>query len=355
MRIAVLSHRFKRQVLSRVHLARIMLVILLLVVSFSSWYFLFRPISRVHLPSHSGRINFLVLGIAGGSHDGADLTDTIIFASLSPSQKRLDLVSLPRDLWVPTLKSKINAAYSFGVSKKGIPSGLLLASSSVSEIIGQPIDFTILVDFSTFTKAIDLVGGIDVQVEHSFTDKFYPIAGKENDNCGLPDVQAAAKAASITDDASAANAFPCRYEQLKFAAGQVHLDGPTALKFARSRHSEDLEEGTDFARSARQAKVIAAFKQRLFSKYVISHPQIYQDLYKLAASSVVSDIPNDYYPALGKLAAQSQGVKIASSSISQPGQVYNPPISEKYNSQWVLLPLDNNPQVIFDFVSSRLN
>ena len=63
------------------------------------------------LKSTAGRTNVLVLGIAGGGHAGADLTDTMIILSIAPEQKKVALLSLPRDIWSDTLKDKINSAY----------------------------------------------------------------------------------------------------------------------------------------------------------------------------------------------------------------------------------------------------
>src|SRR5690242_8677058 len=60
------------------------------------------------------RINLLILGVGGGTHEGPDLTDTIIFTSLDPKTKHITLVSLPRDLWIPDLSAKVNSAYTYG-------------------------------------------------------------------------------------------------------------------------------------------------------------------------------------------------------------------------------------------------
>lgn len=46
------------------------------------------------------KVNILITGIGGGDHDGANLTDTILFASLHPEGKTLSLLSIPRDLYV---------------------------------------------------------------------------------------------------------------------------------------------------------------------------------------------------------------------------------------------------------------
>jgi hypothetical protein len=68
-----------------------------------------------------GRINILLLGAGGGDHDGADLTDSIVIASVDPVAKDIALLSIPRDLWVkvPNYWSmKINAAYASAKNEK---------------------------------------------------------------------------------------------------------------------------------------------------------------------------------------------------------------------------------------------
>src|ERR1035437_10133567 len=57
----------------------------------------------IQLKQSDSRINILLLGIGGGNHDGPNLTDTIIFASLDPNNNKVTIVSIPRDLWMPDL------------------------------------------------------------------------------------------------------------------------------------------------------------------------------------------------------------------------------------------------------------
>ncbi|MCL5970594.1 MAG: LCP family protein, partial [Patescibacteria group bacterium] len=97
----------------------------------------------ISLKKADHNINVLLLGIGGGTHEGPDLTDTIIFASLNQAQNKITLVSIPRDFWVLDLNSKINTAYYYGETKsKG--GGITLAKAVVSKILGQPISSTAL-------------------------------------------------------------------------------------------------------------------------------------------------------------------------------------------------------------------
>ncbi|NMB56740.1 hypothetical protein GYA19_02265 [Candidatus Beckwithbacteria bacterium] len=205
------------------------------------------------LPSYEGKTNILFLGMGGGNHEGADLTDTMIFISLDLKNNQVYLLSLPRDIWSASMQAKINTAYHYGEENE-TGGGYKLAEDAVYEIVGMPIHYVVSLDFSGFENIINLLGGVDVEIERSFEDKLYPIAGKENDLCA--------------GDPSLA----CRYETINFTQGLQHMDGTTALKFVRSRHSEG-EEGTDFARSQRQQKVMEAIKDKLISTEIIFNPK----------------------------------------------------------------------------------
>jgi anionic cell wall polymer biosynthesis LytR-Cps2A-Psr (LCP) family protein len=61
--------------------------------------------------------------------------------------------------------------------------GIALAKAAVGKITGQRIDYAVRIDFSGFVKAVDVVGGLDINVENSFDDYQYPVSGKEDDPC----------------------------------------------------------------------------------------------------------------------------------------------------------------------------
>jgi anionic cell wall polymer biosynthesis LytR-Cps2A-Psr (LCP) family protein len=180
------------------------------------------------------------------------------------------------------------------------------------------------------------LGGIDITIDRSFDDFKYPIAGKENDLCdGDPE-------------------YMCRYEHLRFDAGPQHMDGFTALKFVRSRYSTDPVEGTDFARGKRQEKVISAIKAKFISIENLKNSKIYQELYNLVSNSVITDIGPDYYSGFLRLGLKMRKLPFKSFSLSEPDQLENPPVSPKYDNQWVLIPKGGNPQAVFEYISSLL-
>lgn len=197
----------------------------------------------------------VVVGYAGGKHDGAYLTDTIIAVHIDPKTKKIFTISIPRDIWIKNSSDskygKINAAYVNGIAKE-----------VVGKVIGIPVPYHIALNFSGFTKTIDTLGGVEIVVNPAFTDTQYPIEGKETEVCdhSPEEIPQLDKLAATT---SAELVFPCRYETLVFSKGLQHMDGDTALKYVRSRHSQ--QDGSDFARAKRQQNLALAVKQKIFT------------------------------------------------------------------------------------------
>lgn len=287
-------------------------------------------------------VNFLLLGIGGGTHEGPNLSDTIIFASLNQPKNTLTLISIPRDLWVPDLNARINTAYATGEEKQK-KGGLILAKATVEKIIGQPIGYGIRIDFDGFLKSVDYVGGLDITVENTFDDYEYPITGREDDTCG----HSKEELDSLATVSSQLEAFPCRYMHIHFDNGQTHFNGIQALEFVRSRHAQGAE-GTDFARSARQQKVIRAFKDKLLSPQTFLNPVTITNLNNALINSIDLDVEQSEIDDFIKLSQKFKNVKISSYVIDaedkekkKPGLLINPPLSD-FNGGWVLIPRKGN-------------
>lgn len=330
----VIISRLKRRFLKHVWLARITLVLGVLLtgyllfaglglvsekfglgnVSRMATSFLFTPETRIR--SFNGRTNALVLGKGGEGHEGANLTDTIMLVSFSHTDGGLTLISLPRDIWVPEIRAKINSAYFWGKQKEEW-GGLTLTKSLVEEILGQPVHYGVVLDFNGFKKVIDVLGGIEVNVERSFIDQKYPIEGKEDDDCG--------------GDKSLA----CRYETITFDKGLQYMDGTTALKFARSRKAEG-EEGTDLARAERQQKIIAAVKDKILNPRIFLSPRKILAIWKVVGDSIETDLDTSSGAVLARKVLQSQA---NSKSLLLPEEflVSGEP-AEKYDGQFVFVP-----------------
>ena len=239
----------------------------------SNWFYNLPIISQIkHLVESADvklkgedrdRINILLLGIGGKNHDGGLLTDTIMLASLKPSEKKLSLLSIPRDLAVPIENmgwQKINSVNAYA-EKKTPGSGGLAVSQTVSDVFQTPIDYYLTVDFTGFIKIIDDLGGIKINVENSFDDYKYPILGNE--------------------DAP----WDQRWEHLHIEKGEQAMNGELALKYVRSRHALGVE-GSDFARSRRQQKVLEAVKEKVMSLNVLFKPTM--------ISKIIGDITDNY-------------------------------------------------------------
>ena len=206
------------------------------------------------------RINIALYGYGGAGHDGSYLSDSIMVVSIQPRASgppQVAEISLPRDWDVPINLgtgdaprihyAKINEAFADGMDGESkvfgnAPNaGAGVADQTLETLLGLHIDHYIGVDFYAFKDAVDAVGGVDVNVQNSFTDYQYPAGecnGERGSNCGFMTVS--------------------------FEAGQQHMDGARALIFARSRHAAG-PEGSDFARSKRQQLVVAALKQKVVS------------------------------------------------------------------------------------------
>lgn len=290
------------------------------------------PVDR--LQSTAGRLNLLVLGIGGEGHIGTDLTDTLLFLSLKTDGSDALLLSLPRDLWLPSLQSKINAAYHYG-EEKTAGQGLSSARQAVSEVLGQPLHYVFLLDFDAFIQAIDLLGGVEVDVERSFDDYRYPVPGKET-----------------------AEPEESRYEHLHFDAGLQLMDGRTALRYVRSRYAIG-EEGSDFARSRRQQRLLQAVKAKIFSLSTLTDFEKIRGLFSTFQTHLRTDIQeNEYWPFF-KLALKFKDVGLRSAALStdssQPGGLLiSPPKSAANGYQWVLAPRTGDWQEIQAFVDASL-
>ena len=194
------------------------------------------------------RVNIMLLGMGGEGHEGAYLTDTIMLASLQPSTKQVSMISIPRDMVSPVSGwQKVNSINAYA-EKDNPGSGGEVTSKAFTELLQTPVDYYIRVDFSGFSKIIDELGGIEVNVENTLDDYSYPILGEEENP-----------------------SYYSRFEHLHIEKGLQTMDGSLALKYARSRHALS-SEGSDFARARRQQLVLEAVKNKLLSTKTLLNP-----------------------------------------------------------------------------------
>jgi len=275
----------------------------------------------------------VLLGKSGPGHAGAELMDTVIFSSVS--EKGSVAVSIPRDLWYQPWQTKVNSLYYYGKEKGD---GLGKTKEILGEILGEKIDHALVVDFQVFKDLVDLVGGVNVEVERTFDDFFYPLPGKEDDLCG-GDLK-----------------FACRYEHIRFEAGIQHLDGEQALKFVRSRYAEG-EEGTDSARSYRQQKVILALKKKITSPNVLlSLPKIFA-LKEIFEKRFEGDFTRKDLLDLAKIFIKPQARQLENFVLDgwedNQGLLVHP--KKHPSGQWVLLPKDPSWNQVHDFIDCLIS
>lgn len=284
--------------------------------------------------------NIAILGIGGARHDGPDLSDTIILANVNIKRNEVNMFSIPRDLWVPGDKDKINGIYA---NAKKDANGISSVEAVLEMITGQRIDYVLVLDFDGFIKLVDHLGGIDVEVAQTLDDYHYPIEGMEEDTCGKTDEDIKAFTATTSAETELWDYFPCRYKHLHVAKGQNHFDGQMALEFVRSRHGVG-SEGSDFARSRRQQLVISALRERAFSLGVILNPVKLIGVYNILKENIDTNIDVSKIDDFIKLANKLQGGEINSyvfdegNGIDRYGLLMHPGISEQFRMKWVLIP-----------------
>jgi LCP family protein required for cell wall assembly len=210
----------------------------------------------------SGRINILFLGIAGKGKAGTNLTDTIMVASLDTKNNQVALFSIPRDFYatIPNdgLQIKINSVYQYGLNKydKDSDRSVEVLESVISDMTSLPINYYAILNFDGFEKAIDAIGGINVMNERDIYDSRYPGPNYS-------------------------------YETFKLEKGFQHLNGATALKYARERH--DDPEG-DFGRAKRQQQVMQTTKNKIFSTSTLFNFVALNRLLDTLGDNVTTDI-----------------------------------------------------------------
>ncbi len=189
-------------------------------------------------PSAGEALNILVIG-----SDSRDLSvergrsDVMVLMHIADERDRVDLIHVPRDLFVDIPgygnKNKINASYSFG--------GMPLLVETLQPLIGVPIDHVVMVNFESFQGMTDSIGGVDVNV------------------------------------AEASSGFP---------QGLMHMDGETGLRFVRERYA--LSQG-DISRGQRQLAFIKAIMLKALSRDTVTNPVTLASFVDAATTNLIVD------------------------------------------------------------------
>lgn len=267
----------------------------------------------------SSRVTILLMGLDYDDTEARKTprTDTMMVVSMDPQTKTAGIMSIPRDTWVniPGFDyAKINTAYFLGESYKLPGGGAGLAVQTVESFLGVPINYYAQVDFDAFTKFIDELGGVDINVPKTIKVSIiggYVVHGSKGD---------------------------FRREEKRLRPGVQNLDGATALAYARNRHTD----GGDFDRAFRQQQVVQAVRAKILNLNMLptlisKAPALYSDLSSgihtnLSLSQIVqlamyaSQIPNKgiHYGLLGP--------DTALNGTSPDGQAILIPLMEKFRA-----------------------
>lgn len=229
-----------------------------------------------------GRVNILLLGVGDDGHAGSLLADTAMVASIDPETKDVALLSLPRDLYVSIKgygKDKLNAVHSYAEQRKA-GEGPVAMKDVVSTTLDIPIHNYIRADFTGFSKAIDTLGGVTVEVATPLYDSEYPCTRDERLACGF-----------------------------QLAAGTQKLNGATALKFARCRKGNC---GNDFGRAARQQQLMIAAREKALSAQTLTNPAKLLGLIDAFGSHVRTDLGSDEITRLAEVVQAIDPAKMRS-------------------------------------------
>jgi LCP family protein required for cell wall assembly len=222
-----------------------------------------------------GVVTILLLGIDARPNQRGEPTrsDAMMLLRANFDEGTVHLLSLPRDMWVPMpleergiTEGQINTAYFFG-ERYNLPGGGPAVAVEMIELnFGFPVDHYAVIDFDGFVRLVDALGGIDVDVPTAIYDDIFP-----------------------TDDYGITT--------LDIPAGRQHLDGLTALRYARTRHQD-----SDFDRVRRQQAVLVAIAQKAISLDAVTK---LPELIRIAGDSFQTDMT---IPEMLSYAVAGQGL-----------------------------------------------
>jgi LCP family protein required for cell wall assembly len=268
----------------------------------------------------ASRVTVLVMGLDYRDWEAADgppRTDTMILLTIDPLTKTAGILNIPRDLWVniPGFDyGRINTAYPLGIAYNVPGGGPQQAMDTVESLLGVPIDYYAIIDFGAFEKFIDELGGINVKVDTEIS----------------------------VDPIGPANTVLLK-------PGNYLLDGPTALAYARARHTD----GGDFDRAQRQQQVILAIRDRIVelgpAQVASKIPALYNEL----AAGIHTNLSLNDALKLGWLALDIPMSSVQRGAIAPPNAVGFAKSPD--GTQDILVPVPDQIRLIRDQVFASSN
>ena len=209
----------------------------------------------------STRFTALILGLdrrPGARNNFNARADVILLASYSPFERRVGVLSIPRDMHFPdSVTGELLRVNTLLVEGEAIREGYgpYYAMETLQNNLGMIIDAYVIFDFEAFTTLIDAIGGVRVDVPYAISDPTFP-----DMNYG--------------------------YSPFFVSAGVQTFNGERALKYARTRHGDN-----DYARGRRQLQILQGVYERL------SDPARLQDLV-IKAPGLLRDLSGHLYSNL---------------------------------------------------------
>jgi LCP family protein required for cell wall assembly len=241
-------------------------------------------------PALNDRINVLLVGVDATRLRTTVLTDTMMVVSLDPVGHTVTMLSLPRDLidvplgngdvYGPKLNSLM--AYADADPDRFPDGGIVALEDAVGALLGIDIQYHAELQFGSFIRMVDAVGGVDVDVVQGFDDPTYDGYGLEGRGWSI-------------------------------SAGRHHLDGRNALAFSRSRKAAGE---SDFTRALRQQQVIVALRDA-----VTKDGSLLWELPALldaVGDAVRTDLPPSRLPQLAAILDEIDDDSITRSIIRHP-------------------------------------
>ena len=256
------------------------------------------PVPSVDVPEWDGKQRLNILLIGADEQAGGHNTDTLITLSIDPVSKQVAMFSLPRDteqvpvppgpsqrVWGSTYGQKINSWFVNNRHRSDLwpgndrTRGYNALKAIIGNLYGLDIKYFVEVNFDGFTKVIDALGGVTINVQVPVVDDTFP-------------------------------GTTGRTQRLYIPSGIQHMDGDQALRYARSRHTS-----SDFDRGARQQRVLLSLREQADPQALI--PRI-PDLVAALKKAIRTDVPLDQIAQLLGLASQIDTANIRSYVFSPP-------------------------------------
>jgi len=268
-----------------------------------------------------GNINVLIAWYAGEEERWWFLTDTVMIASYNPSIGTVTFLSVPRDLYVVYHKWwrwKLNGAYwaKYIDSDNDHEQAAEFLMETISKISGIHLQYYAFVSFDWFTRFIDSLDGITVDVPEDLVDPLYPAENNE-------------------------------YQTFTVLRWSQVLDGDTALKYARSRQTT-----SDFSRTLRQQQIIKSVVNKVVGELGITNAPKVRWMYNDAIDMVKTNVSiKEIIWLIEYLEDEKRFFSFVYTSdcdkryfeLTYPGCVLVLGNKEDYNDQSVMVPIGATP------------